>query len=549
MAAHRRRRTLLAALLALAGPSILPGCRTGDPVDATAAATAGSGAVATIPSTEPPPAGGGTGPAPDGAPDHGTDAVLDPPVAPLEWRGCGDGFECATLEVPWDGGIAAAEPTAPGRSMQLPVIRLPHRGGGAPLGSVVLNPGGPGASGVRFLRAAAGAPALVELNQRFDLVGFDPRGVGGAVPALRCRDDLDDGIDVLGPGGTPPDTFRDELLAFHRRCAGDNAELVAVLGTDYAAADLDHLRAALGDERLTYLGFSYGTRLGAAYAERFPARMRALALDGADVSAEEYLDSIAAQYVAFDDAFERFAATCPDDDDGGRCATSDAGGAAAAFRSVQAALSGGSLPTDEAGRRLTAGELYLGAAAALYDRSSWPALDAALDAAAGGDGSGLQTLADSLLDRRPDGTYANLFDANIAVNCADTPQRPTFDEALERGAALAATLRWFGPLAGTAYVDCVEWPAPAPVADVAEAGAPAPIGDRPPVLVVGTTGDTATPYAWAQRLAASLPTGVLLTRVGEGHTAYFASDCTAALINDYLIDPAGFPLRPPTCDG
>ncbi|MEZ5260594.1 MAG: hypothetical protein R2755_02175 [Acidimicrobiales bacterium] len=125
---------------ALTGPSILPGCRGGDPVDATAATAAGSGTTAaTIPTTELPPAHGGTG-VPDGAPDHGTGTVLDPAVAPLEWHpNCGGGFECATLEVPWDGGIAAAEPTAPGRSMQLPVIRLPHRGDGLPLGSVVLN--------------------------------------------------------------------------------------------------------------------------------------------------------------------------------------------------------------------------------------------------------------------------------------------------------------------------------------------------------------------------------------------------------------------------
>lgn len=469
--------------------------------------------------------------------------------APLDWRPCDSGFECATLIVPWDGGIGAGPAPADGTVMRLPVIRLAATDAGRRIGSVVLNPGGPGGSGVAFLRAAAGAPALKALNQRFDLVSFDPRGVGGAQPALRCRDSLDDDIDVLGPGGTPADAYREELLGFHRRCVADNEALVAVLGTDYVAADLDRLRAALGDETLTYLGFSYGTRLGARYAERYPGRFRALALDGADVSNERYLESIDAQYRSFDAAFERFAASCPADPAATaatECATADEGGAAGAFRTVEAELRREPLPvgtSSRSGRRLTLGELYLGAAAALYDRSGWSLLDEALDNAVAGDGSDLQALADNLLDRRPDGSYGNLFDVNIAVNCADAPQRPTYDEAVRRGAALAAELRWFGPLATTAFVDCVQWPAPRPTDPP-----PAPPTSGPTLLVVGSTGDPATPYAWAEDLAERLPGGRLLTRVGEGHTGYFASSCVANAINAYLVDPAAGSRLPTTCE-
>lgn len=554
----RAASTLLGALAALISMSGLSACRDGgddrpDGPDGTIVSVDASRPARTGAPEPSAPDRGGTGTAPSTAPDGPPTPTTEPEgVAPLDWRPCDGGFECATLVVPWDGGIGAAtDPgaaTGDGTMMRLPVVRLAATDASRRIGSVVLNPGGPGGSGVAFLRAAAGAPALSSLNTRFDLVSFDPRGVGGAQPALRCRDSLDDGIDVLGEGGTPLDTYRDELLSFHRSCAADNAALVAVLGTDYVAADLDRLRAALGDEALTYLGFSYGTRLGARYAERYPERMRALALDGADVSAERYLDSIAAQYRSFDAAFERFAASCPPSTSTRTCATGDDGGAAGAFRSVEAALREGSLPVDgggRSGRQLTLGELYLGAAAAMYDRSAWTLLDEALDAALAGDGTNLQALADNLLDRRPDGSYGNLFDVNIAVNCADAPERPGFDEAVRRGEDLAAELRWFGPLATTGYVDCVQWPTPQPVDPEP---APAPVGSGPTVLVVGSTGDPATPYAWAEELAERLPNGRLLSRIGEGHTGYFASTCVATAINTYLTDPAAPDRLPAICE-
>ncbi len=482
----------------------------------------GSGGTATT-------AGGTAAPQDRGGDGHYRD------TPPLQWEPCG-GFDCATLVVPWDEGTPSAADA--GRTMSLPVVRRPATGPGERLGSIVLNPGGPGGSGVSFLRAAA--PSMQPLNERFDLVSFDPRGVNAADPALVCRASLDDDVDIIGAGGLSTEQFTRELTAFHDSCAGDNAELVTVLGTDHVAADLDRLRDALGDEQLTYFGFSYGTRIGAVYAHLYGDRIRAMVLDGADVSVEHLAESVAAQYRAFDEAFTRFAASCPATAGGGSCATSGDGGAGAVFRKVETQLQTSPVPAG-AGRQLTAGELYLGAAAALYDRSTWDSLDRALAAGLRGDGTEMQALADSLEGRRRDGSYTNLYDANIGVNCADNEVRPTAQQAIEQGARLAAELTWFGPLATAAYVDCVGWPAADPTGAAAH---PAANGGAP-VLVVGTTGDPATPFAWAEELAHTIPNGVLIRREGEGHTAYFSSPCVQRTVAGYLIDPST--AQPSTC--
>jgi pimeloyl-ACP methyl ester carboxylesterase len=379
---------------------------------------------------------------------------------------------------------------------------------------------------VQFLRSAAGA--FRELNRSLDLVSFDPRGVGGSTPAVRCHDDLDDTIDVLGPGGLTEERLAARIEDDKRRCSTSDPALLAHVGTNAAARDLDWLRAALGDEKLTYLGFSYGTRLGSVYAELFPSRVRAMALDGADEPSQAVSRSIGAQFSAFEGSFRRFQAWC-DDPASGACPTSAAGGVEATFRAVERRLrESGPLDAAPGPRRLTLGELYLGVIAALYSEANWPRLGSALADAAAGDGTALQRFVDNLLDRHPDGSYANTIDANVAINCADDPERPTFDDALARGRQLAMGLPFLGPLAETAFMDCVGWAAPAQ--PVAVPSGHSDVG----VLVIGTTGDPATPYPWAAELARALVSARLLTYRGEGHTAYFASPCVRAAVDRYL---------------
>lgn len=443
-------------------------------------------------------------------------------VGTLEWSDCGDGLDCATLVVPFDH-----ERPDDGRTFRLPIIRARATSVGR-IGAVVLNPGGPGGSGVDLVRSIAGSDAVAELNQRFDLVGFDPRGVRGSEPAVRCADDgYDDAVDTLGPGGLDRAAYAAAVVADRQACVDANRELLDHVGTNDVARDLDMLREALGEERLTYLGFSYGTRIGMAYAAIFPDRYRALALDGADNPTTSVSRSVGAQYLGFEEAFDAFAAWCDDTDE---CSASRTGGAERTFRAVEERLRvDGSIPIVDSVRVVTLGELYLGVIAGLYGEDGWPLVGRALARASEGDGSLLQWLVDTLVDRRSDGTYENTMEANVAVNCADDVERPTIDDALDRGIDLATRLPRFGPLGVGAFTDCVGWPSSSDPVRTGSGGAPTP------VLVVGTTGDPATPYAWAEALAASIGNATVLTNVAEGHTSYFSSVCVRDAVNAYLV--------------
>ncbi len=472
--------------------------------------------------------------------------VGSPPEA-LAWAPCRDGFECATLVSPLD----YRDPD--GDTIELPVIRLVAADPQQRIGAVVLNPGGPGVSGVEFLRG--GAKRFAELNRRFDLVSFDPRGVGGSEPALTCYEDgHDDRIDVLGEGAVNEARYLSRLQEERERCVEQNADLLPFVGTNNVARDLERLRIALGEPKLTYLGFSYGTRIGAVYNELFPDRVRALALDGPDDPDPFISRSVGEQYEGFELAFERLAAcaagtgtACPD-----RIGPADV---ESLFRAVERRLrNDGPLPVDPAPRRLQLGEFYYGVIGGLYRSATWNALvDALRSAAVDGDGTALQAFADSLLDRRRDGSYGNAVIANIAVNCADDPERPDADRSmstspasssdgvttssesrtegpLTRGRALALELPFLGPLAATAFTDCLFWPASIdPLVELTGQGSA-------PLLLVGTRFDPATPYAWASELARALATATVLTREGDGHTAYLASTCVRDAVNTYLVE-------------
>ncbi len=445
----------------------------------------------------------------------------------LEWSDCGDGLDCATLVVPFDH-----DRPDDGRTFALPVIRARATSVGR-VGAVVLNPGGPGGSGVDLVRSIAGTEGIAELNERFDLVGFDPRGVRGSEPAIRCvPDGYDDEIDTFGPGGLDRAGFAAAIVADRAACVDANRALLDHVGTNDVARDLDLLREALGEEQLTYLGFSYGTRIGMAYAALFPDRYRAMALDGADFPTTLVSRSVAEQYLGFEAAFDAFAAWCDDTDE---CSASRTGGAERTFRRVEERLRvDGPIPIVDSVRVVTPGELYLGVIAGLYGEDGWPLVGRALARAAEGEGSLLQWLADSLVDRRTDGTYENTMEANVAVNCADDAERPTIDDALDRGIELAARLPRFGPLGAGAFTDCVGWPPSSdPVRNPGGAAAT-------PVLVVGTTGDPATPYAWAEAMTGAIGNAVVLTNDAEGHTSYFSSTCVRAAVDAYLLS-AAFP--------
>jgi len=457
---------------------------------------------------------------PDAAEDDDSGSVL-------AWKPCGGpagdlvDLECATLTVPLDHMAPAGE------TIDLAIARTATADADRRVGSLLFNPGGPGGSGIDFLTAAAALvpPAIAD---RFDLVSFDPRGVGEST-ALECEVDFDDDVTLLAAGD---DTGWQALVADAEArvdtCTADSLALEPYVGTNNAARDLDALRGALGDEQLSYVGFSYGTRLGATYAELFPERVRALLLDGAVKPTDDLAQLGLDQGKGFDAALESFAAACDDDSD---CPLADVGPTLDVVAGLVEEIEDvGSFPTDDGDRVLTPGELQLGVVAALYSTQLWQVLaDALLLAETQQDGSLLQALTDSYLGRQPDGTYDNSQLAGLAINCADDPSRPTPDDVRLQAELAADASRYFGDFL-RASTGCIG------TFDPIDPIAIGPADGAAPILVIGTTGDPATPYEWAVEMADLLSSGVLYTVEAEGHTAFLSVPCVDDVVTDYLVD-------------
>ncbi len=441
----------------------------------------------------------------------------------LRWAPCRDGFSCARLRVPLD----YRHPRAGDISVAL--VKLPATGRRR-LGSLVLNPGGPGGSGIGYARAARSvlSPAV---RERFDTVGFDPRGVGASTP-LDCVGDgaLDALLQSPVAPSTPAETAATVGAArrLAQGCRTRGFRLLPHVGTRDVARDLDVLRAALGEATLSYLGKSYGTLLGAKYAQLFPTRIRAFVLDGA---LDPTLDAgalSAGQAAGFEGNLRDFLRAC------GVAHTCDRSptNASARFDALLAKVAAAPLPAPSApgGRRLTSGEALYGVAAGLYSTGSWPTLAAAVRVAESGDGSGLLTLSDELAERDRSGHFSNQLEINNAVNCLDRPAVRSLAAYARAAQALRRVAPHFGPALAWGNLPCAYWPVP-PTDTPGPVSAPG----APAVLVVGTTRDPATPYAWALGLHRQLP-GALLTYDADGHTAYRrGSACVDRAVDAYLI--------------
>jgi pimeloyl-ACP methyl ester carboxylesterase len=411
-----------------------------------------------------------------------------------------------------------------------------HPATGPKIGSLLINPGGPGASGVDAL--AELVPRMpADLLAAFDVVGFDPPGVARTAP-ITCLDspDLSHYFHV-DPAPVTPAGFEAAVAADRSFAAGceahSGAELPYVSTAD-AARDMDVLRAALGDSKLSYLGLSYGTLLGATYAGLFPTHVRAMVLDGALDPALPTITQLDEQSVSLEGQLQQFFAACVPQPS---CPWKPVGNPTAAYEALIAKVRANPLPARGTSRTVGPSELLYGTAVTLYSTSTWNDLADALQVASAGDGTGFLELFDSYTGRAPNGTYNNLFEANAAVNCLDAPA-PSLATLTEAAPAAAAAAPIFGVLNLYSEAGCSVWPVPATgrIGPILAAGSP-------PIVVVGSTGDPVTPYTWAQSLSRELADGVLLTRVGDGHTAYLNSSCIRTHVDHYLISlappPAG----------
>lgn len=460
------------------------------------------------------------------SPPPGAESLARYYTQTLSWESCGPG-QCADLTVP----LSYDEPA--GETINVKVLRMRASRQNSRLGSLVVNPGGPGGSGVDYARSAdfiVGKP----VRQRYDIVGFDPRGVGRSAP-IDCVGDAQ--LDTfLGQDPTPDDagevqSFAAASKAFAESCKATAGPLLAHVSTVDAAKDMDILRAALGDAKLNYLGKSYGTYLGATYAELFPKLVGQFVLDGVvapDLTSAEVNQG---QAEGFELATRAYAEDCVSDN----CPFGDSVDAVMqGMRDFLKGLDSSPIPMrDPKIKQLSEGWGSLGIAAAMYDQGSWGILTDALRAAIDDkDGSELMSLANQYADRTSSGAYnGNIMEVIYAVNCLDKPDSPDVAVYEKQAKDFAAKAPTWGPFLAWSSMPCGFWP-------IKTDNKPAKIAasGSGPIVVVGTTRDPATPYQWSVRLNDQLANSSLITFDGDGHTAYTRSNaCVDDAINDYYV--------------
>lgn len=453
-----------------------------------------------------------------------------------QWQECGL-FECSTVDAPLDYDDPA------GDRIQLALLRRPADNPDERIGSLFVNPGGPGVSGNSYAELAEGLftqPVLAH----YDIVGWDPRGVGDST-SISCMTDAETDVyyETDGTPDTPPEVR--ELVRlnedFTKGCLADDAELIPQLGTFSSARDLDILRAAVGEQRLNYFGASYGTELGAVYADLFPERVGRLVLDAAldpAISSEQLSQG---QLRGFQRATEAFITDCVERQGCAIGPTRDE--AEQQLTDLLASIDQAPLST-ESGRLLTESLATTGMISAMYSESSgWPSLRLGLSQAINGDGTVLLALADAYAERNNDGTYAsNVNSAFPAISCTDRPGSAPVQEARRKIAPYEQISPIFGRTFAWGSVACRDWPI-----EKGDFPTKAVAKGADPIVVIGTTRDPATPYGWSVRLSKSLQNGVLVSRDGDGHTGYNAGNsCVDDAVDRYLVS-GEIPANPTIC--
>jgi pimeloyl-ACP methyl ester carboxylesterase len=453
----------------------------------------------------------------------------------VTWTSCNKTFQCAEVKVPMD----YAKPD--GESIQLAVIRLPASG--KRLGAMLINPGGPGGSGYDMALNGAKSYFSVKLRSAYDIVGFDPRGVQRSAP-VKCISDAAMDKERQESFNLATNAGLDAAIAQNKsdaaECKKNSGPVLAHVDTVSSARDMDILRAVVGDKKLNYMGFSYGTKLGATYAGLFPQRVGKFSLDGA-LDPSLSIDEVSmGQAKGFEGAIHDWAANCLTKSDCPVSGTTDQ--AVQQIRDLNATYTAD--PQRAKDGRLVTGEEFTNAVAfAMYSTDLWDPLSGALTEAFKGDASGMLALADYSADRNADGKYtSNTASAFTAINCLDYPMDSNVAYMRAEAAKLEKVSPTFGALLSYSGISCEGWAYP-------PTGKPAVItaDGAGPILVIGTTADPATPYEWAESLSKQLSSGVLVTWNGDGHTAYGrANACLTNTVDDYFVD-GKVPAKGTTC--
>lgn len=468
------------------------------------------------------------------------DAALEPFYSQvLEWKPCENSMQCATAKAP----LNWADPS--GDSIELALIRQPATGSKR-LGSLLVNPGGPGGSGYDFVANSIDRATSEKLQSSYDIVGFDPRGVNHS-SAVKCYTDskkFDEYLFGLNPGQYGSDewlaAYEKSNKEFGQDCLKNTGKLLEYVDTESAARDLDLLRAALGDAKLNYLGFSYGTFLGATYAELFPQKTGHLVLDGAIDPATSSYDVVASQAQGFEGAMRAYLAQCLESS---KCPfTGTVEEAMTSIRTLLDRLDQSPLRGSD-GRELGSSTMTIAMILPLYDQSNWPYLDQLFTSVAQGDASVAFSLADSYYSRDSNGRYSdNSSEAFLAINSLDYACDGSLAALRDEEAKLEKAAPILGKQLAYGGAQCASWP----FQSTREREAITAPGSAD-ILVVGTTNDPATPYKWAVALAGELENGHLVTYKGEGHTAYNRSNsCVNNAVDNYFIDGT-VPASDPKC--
>jgi pimeloyl-ACP methyl ester carboxylesterase len=368
-----------------------------------------------------------------------------------------------------------------------------------------------------------------ELLDHFDIVGWDPRGTGESDPPIDCIADYDPyftEIDTTPESAAERERVIEAAQEFADRCVESNATLIEHVGTNDSARDMDTIRRALGEDQISYFGFSYGSELGGVWATLFPETVRAAVLDGASDPTADSQESALQQLRGFDAALDVFLSECAADDE---CAFHNDGDPAAALDALLVELDETPAPTEDGRPPVNRDVAINGVLHAMYSERYWPALAESLSDAQQGDGSGLLALHDAYFQRFPDGTYGNELEAFQAISCADQAERPTIDEAEAESAELHAATPRLVPEGSIGFF-CTFFPAALdPRAEITADG----VG---PVVVIGTTGDAATPLTSTAKMAEALPDGRLVVVEANEHTGYGVNRCVVEVVNQYLVE-------------